>query len=95
MMQLQPLGDKVVLKQEEVKDTTESGLYIPESSVDKPNIGIILETGLGRFENGNLIPMQTKVGDKVLFGKYTGTEIEIEKEKYIIVSEPDILAIIK
>lgn len=94
-MTLYPLADKVIIQQEEAPDRTESGLYIPSSAKEKPNIGTVISRGSGRYENGNLVPMQTQVGNKVIYSKFSGTEIEIEDKKYIILRENDILAIIK
>ncbi len=93
-MKLRPLYDKIVLERIE-QEKTDSGLYIPETSQEKPNIGIIIEAGYGKFENGQYTPLAVKKGDKVLFAKFSGTEVEFGDKKYIIIRENDILSILE
>lgn len=93
--QLQPLGDKVVVKPLERQDVTKSGIYIPETAKEKPQEGEVLAVGHGKYQDGKLIPLDVKVGDKVLFSKYGGDEIKIDGEELKIISESDILAVIK
>ena len=89
-----PLADRVVIKASEEAETMRGGLYIPDTAKEKPQQGEIIAVGPGRYEDGKLIPMGVKVGDKVLFGKYSGTEVTIEGENYLILRESDVLAVI-
>jgi chaperonin GroES len=91
-----PHGDRVVIKADSPETVRKSGLYIPETAQEKPQTGTIIGTGEGRIAQttGDLIPMQTKTGDKVLFGKNAGTEINIDGEDYLIMREQDIYAIL-
>jgi len=94
-LNLKPLGSRVVVQPIEQEDVTPSGLVLPETAKEKPQKGKILSIGPGdRDEDGKRIPMDVKVGDEVLFAKYSGTEIKIESEKYLIIKESDILAIV-
>ena len=92
---LKPLGDRVVIKPSPKEEVTKSGLVIPDTAKEKPQEGTILAVGPGRTdEDGDRIPMDVKVGDKVLYAKYAGTEVKLEGEEYIILKETDILAIV-
>ncbi len=92
---LRPLGDRVLIEPIEQEEVTASGLYIPETAKEKPQQGNVLAVGEGRRdEDGERIEMDVKVGDKVLFAKYAGTEIKIDGKKLLIMKESDILAII-
>lgn len=99
-MSFKPLQNYVLLKTIEKPDTTPSGILLPENSRERPNQAIVLEVGAGQIDvNGNLIPMSVKVGDTVLFSKYSGTEIELNrkkgaKEKFLIMRETDLFGII-
>jgi chaperonin GroES len=94
-LKLKPLGSRVVIQPIEQEDITPSGLILPETAKEKPQKGKILSIGPGdRDEEGKRIPMDVKVGDVVLFAKYSGTEIKIESDKYLILKESDILAIL-
>jgi len=94
-LKLRPLGSRVVVQPIEQEDITPSGLILPETAKEKPQKGKILSTGPGdRDEEGKRIPMDVKAGDVVLFARYSGTEIKIESEKYLILKESDILAIL-
>ncbi|MFH1390359.1 MAG: co-chaperone GroES [Candidatus Margulisiibacteriota bacterium] len=90
---LTPIGDKIVVKQapEEVK--TKSGIVLPDTAKEKPSEGTVVAVGSGRYENGQKVAPEVKVGDKVIYSKYGGTEVKINEEGYIILSERDILAI--
>ncbi|MBU0630841.1 MAG: co-chaperone GroES [Candidatus Margulisbacteria bacterium] len=90
---LTPIGDKIVVKQapEEVK--TKSGIVLPDTAKEKPSEGTVVAVGSGRYENGQKVAPEVKVGDKVIYSKYGGTEVKINEEEYIILSERDILAI--
>jgi chaperonin GroES len=92
---LKPLGDRVVIKPLEQEEVTPSGIVLPETAKEKPQKGEILSVGPGaRDEDGKRIAMDVKVGDKVLFAKYAGTEIKIDSEKLLILRESDILAVL-
>lgn len=94
-MKLIPLFDRVIVKTNNADEKTPSGLYIPDVAKEKPIMGKIIAVGEGKTENGILISPKVKVGDTVLYGKYSGTEINFDKEEYLIMREGDILAIIK
>jgi len=94
-VKIKPLGDRVVIKPEPPEEKTESGLYIPDTAKEKPQRGTVIAVGPGRVENGTKIEMSVKEGDKVLYGKYAGTEITIDGEEYLIMRETDILGIIE
>ncbi|MHB8838563.1 MAG: co-chaperone GroES [Gemmatimonadaceae bacterium] len=89
-----PLADRVVIKAIEEAETMRGGLYIPDTAKEKPQQGEIIAVGPGRYEDGKLIPMGVKVGDKVLYGKYSGTDVTVDGENYLILRESDVLAII-
>jgi chaperonin GroES len=93
--QLEPLEDRVVVKPEEEEETTVSGIVIPDTAKEKPQQGLIVAAGPGRFEEGKRVPMDVKVGDKILYSKYGGTEVKVEGEEYLVLSSRDILAIVK
>ena len=94
-MKLVPLGDKVVIKQLAAEETTASGIVLPGQSKEKPQQAEVIAVGPGGIVDGKEIKMEVKEGDQVIYSKYSGTEVEIEKETYIIVRQSDILAIIK
>lgn len=94
-MKLKPLADRVVVKQSESEETTKSGLVIPDTAKEKPQRGEIIAVGPGKHEDGKLVPMEVKVGDIVIYSKYGGTDVKIEGEEYLILSERDILAIVE
>ena len=89
-----PLADRVVLRSLEGNEQTRGGLFIPDTAKEKPQQGEILATGPGRFEEGKRVPMEVKVGDKVLFGRYSGTEVTIDGEALLILRESDVLAVL-
>jgi chaperonin GroES len=89
-----PLADRVVIKALEETEQMRGGLYIPDTAKEKPQQGEIIAVGPGRYEDGKLVPMGVKVGDKVLYGKYSGTEVTIENEPYLILRESDVLAVV-
>lgn len=94
-IKLTPLEDKIIVKQAEAQTQTASGLYIPDNAKEKPQQGEVLAVGPGRRDDkGKRIPMDVKVGDKVLYSKYGGTEVHYEGEDYLIVGARDILAIL-
>ena len=89
-----PLADRVVVRSLENNEQTRGGLFIPDTAKEKPQEGEILAVGPGRFDDGKRVPMEVKVGDKVLFGKYSGTEVTIDNEQLLILRESDVLAIL-
>ena len=89
---LTPLHDRVIVKRIEEKETVKGGIIIPDSAKEKPQEGEVIAVGAGRREKGELIPLDVKPGDRVLFGKYGGTEIKIEGEEFLILREEEILA---
>ena len=95
-LNLKPLGGRVVVEPIEQEEVTASGIVIPETAKEKPQKGIVLSIGPGeRDEEGKRIPMDVKVGDTILFAKYSGTEIKVENKKLLILSERDLLAIVE
>ncbi|HAW60606.1 MAG TPA: co-chaperone GroES [Actinobacteria bacterium] len=94
-MKLKPLGDRVVVKPGESEEVLKSGIVLPDTAKEKPQEGTVVAVGSGRYEEGKKIPLEVKAGDKVIYSKYGGTEVKIEGEEYLILSERDILAIIK
>ena len=91
-LNVQPLEDRVVIMPDDEGETMRGGLYIPDTAKEKPTQGEIVAVGPGRFEKGERIPMDLKVGDKVLYGKYSGTNITVDGEDVVIVKATDILA---
>ncbi len=89
-----PLADRVVVRSLEDSEQTRGGLFIPDTAKEKPQQGEILAVGPGRFDEGNRVPMDVKVGDRVLFGKYSGTEVVIDGESLLILRENDVLAVL-
>ncbi|MDI6800265.1 MAG: co-chaperone GroES [Actinomycetota bacterium] len=94
-MNLKPLGDRVVVKPGKSEEMTKSGIVIPDTAKEKPHEGEIVAVGSGKMEDGKLTPLEVKVGDKVLYSKYGGTEVKLDGEDYLIMRESDILAIVK
>ena len=89
-----PLADRVVVRSLEEAEQTRGGLFIPDSAKEKPQQGEIVAVGPGRFDDGTRVPMDVKVGDKVLYGKYSGTEVLIDGEPLLILRESDVLAVL-
>ena len=94
-MKIAPLGDRVVLKQLEAEETTVSGIVIPGKEKELPQQAEVIEVGPGGMVNGEEVKMEVKKGDRVIYSKYAGTEVEIDDEKLIIVRQSDILAVLK
>ena len=94
-MKLTPLGDRVVLKQLEAETKTKSGIVLTTATQEKPQEAEVIAVGPGGVVDGKEVVMQVKVGDKVIYSKYAGTDVELEGEKYIIVKQNDILAIVE
>ncbi|MCX7930031.1 MAG: co-chaperone GroES [Chlorobi bacterium] len=94
-MNLTPLYDRVIVRPSEPEEVTKGGIIIPDTAKEKPMQGEIIAVGNGKItEDGKVLPLSVKVGDKVLYGKYAGTEIKIDGEDYLIMRESDIFAII-
>ena len=94
-MKLSPLGDRVVLKQLEAEETTKSGIVLPGGSKEKPQQAEVIAVGPGGVIDGKEITMQVKVGQKVIYSKYAGTEVKLDDEEFIIVKQSDVLAIVE
>jgi chaperonin GroES len=95
-MRLTPLHDRVIVKRIEEEEKTAGGIIIPDTAKEKPQQGKIIAVGQGSMlENGQIIPMTVKEGDRILFGKYSGTEVQIDGEEHLIMREDDILAIVQ
>lgn len=94
-MKLVPLGDKVVLKQLEAEETTKSGIVLPGQAKEKPQQAEVIAVGPGAEVDGKLVEMQVKPGDKVVYSKYSGSEVKLDDVEYTIVKQADILAIIE
>jgi chaperonin GroES len=92
---IKPLQDRVIVKRTDESEQMRGGLYIPDTAKEKPQEGEVIAVGPGKVENGNKIELTVKVGDKVLFGKYSGTEVKLDGEEYLIMREDDILGIIE
>ena len=92
---LKPLADRVIIMPSEPEETTKGGIILPDSAKEKPIEGTIVAVGPGRTsDDGKLIKLEVKVGDKILYGKYSGTEVKVEGKDYLIMRESDIFAII-
>jgi len=95
-MSLQPLEDRIIVKPGEAEETTVSGLVIPDTAKEKPQQGEVVAVGPGKMtDDGKRIAPEVKTGDRVLYGKYSGTEVTVSDEPYLILRESDVLAIIK
>ncbi|MCP3850100.1 MAG: co-chaperone GroES [Gammaproteobacteria bacterium] len=95
-MNIRPLGDRVVVRRLEEETKTAGGIYIPDSATEKPSEGEIVAVGNGRAaNNGDLIAMEVKNGDKIIFGKYSGSEVKVGNETLLIMREEDILAVVE
>jgi chaperonin GroES len=94
-MKIKPLGDRVVVKPSPAEDKTKGGIILPDTAKEKPVVGEIVAVGPGRkSDDGKLIPLDLKVGDKVLYGKYSGTETTIDGKEFLIMRESDIFAVV-
>jgi len=95
-MKIRPLQDRVIVKRLEEEEKTKGGIIIPDTAKEKPQEGKVIAVGKGKVtEDGKVIPLDVKVGDRILFGKYSGTEIKVEGEEHLIMREEDILGIIE
>jgi chaperonin GroES len=94
-MALKPLGDRIVVKTMEAKDRTKSGLVLPDTAKEKPQEGKVIAIGSGRLlDDGSIKTLEIKNGDRVLYGKYSGTEISLQGDEYLILREEDVLAVV-
>lgn len=93
-VKVSPLADRVVIKPMEETEQMRGGLYIPDTAKEKPQQGEIVAVGPGRYEKDKRVPMEVKVGDKVLYGKYSGTEVTVDGEPVLILRESDVLAVV-
>src|SRR5206468_8026671 len=94
-MKVRPLHDRVLIKRVEEQETVRGGIIIPDSAKEKPQEGEVVAVGTGkRLENGTVIPLEVKEGDRILFGKYSGTEIKVDEQDYLILREDEILGIL-
>lgn len=94
-MNIKPLGERVVIKVLESEEKTKSGIVLPDTAKEKPQMGKVLAVGPGKIlENGQKVPLEVKEGDTVLFAKYAGTEVKLDGEEYMVLKESDILAVV-
>jgi len=94
MASIKPLGDRVLIQADVAEEITSSGLYIPDTAKEKPQQGTVIAVGPGKVENGTKVEMTVNEGDKVLYGKYAGTEVTIDGNEYLIMRESDIVGIL-
>jgi chaperonin GroES len=95
-MKIRPLNDRVIVQRIAEEEVTKGGIIIPDTAKEKPQEGKVVAVGNGKvLENGTKLPMDVKVGDKILFGKYAGTEIKIEGEEFLMMREDDILGVVE
>lgn len=94
-MNIKPLGDRIVIKVLENEERTKGGIVLPDTAKEKPQKGEVLAVGTGEIVDGKKIPLEVKVGDKVIYSKYAGTEIKLEDGEYLILRQSDVLAILQ
>ena len=94
-MNIKPLGDRVVIKMLENEESTKSGIVLPSSAKEKPQMAEVLAVGPGGMVDGKEVTMEVKVGEKIIYSKYAGTEVKLDGNEYIIVRQSDILAVVK
>lgn len=95
IMNIKPLGDRVIIKVMESEETTKSGIVLPGNAKEKPMQGEILAVGSGEMVDGKKLPLEVKVGDKVIYSKYAGTEVKMDGAEYLVIRQSDILAIVE
>jgi len=94
-MKIKPLADRIVIKPSEAEEKTKGGIILPDTAKEKPVVGEVVAAGPGRrSDDGKIVPMEVKVGDKVLYGKYSGTEVTLDGQEYLIMRESDLFAIV-
>lgn len=94
-MNIRPLGDRVIIKVMENEETTKSGIVLPGTAKEKPMQGEILAVGSGEMVDGKKVPLELKVGDKVIYSKYAGTEVKVDGNEYLILRQNDVLAVVE
>jgi chaperonin GroES len=94
LARVSPLADRIVVKATEEIEAKRGGLYIPDTAKEKPQQGAVIAVGPGRFDEGKRVPMEVRVGDRVLYGKFSGAEITIDNEQLLVLRESDVLAVI-
>ncbi|KXG77732.1 10 kDa chaperonin [Fervidicola ferrireducens] len=94
-MNIKPLGDRVVIKVLDKEEKTKGGIVLPDTAKEKPQKGEVIAVGTGEIIDGKKVPLEVKVGDKVIFSKYAGTEVKLDDEEYLILRQSDILAILE
>jgi chaperonin GroES len=95
-MKIRPLGDRLLVKRIEEEDKSKGGIIIPDSAKEKPQEGKVMAVGKGKMlEDGKMVPLEVKAGDRILFGKYAGTDVKIEGEEHLIMREDDVLGIME
>ena len=94
-MKVRPLADRILVKREEPSETVKGGIIIPDSAKEKPQEAKVVAVGPGRTEDGKRVPLELKVGDRVLIGKYSGTEVKIDGDEHLILREDDVLAVLE
>jgi chaperonin GroES len=93
-MKVKPLGDRILVKRVEEEVVRKSGIIVPDTAKEKPQQGEVISVGKGRMEDGKRIPLEVEKGQRILFGKYSGTEITLDGEEYLIMREEDVLGIV-
>ena len=94
-VKLRPIGDRVIVQRLGSADKTKSGLYLPDTAKEKPQEGKVVAIGSGKtLKNGKVVPLAVKAGDRIIFGKYSGSEIKVDEKEYVFLNEDDILAIV-
>ncbi len=94
-MNIKPLGDRIVIKVLEKEEKTKGGIVLPDTAKEKPQKGEVLAVGSGEIIEGKKVPLEVKVGDKIIFSKYAGTEVKLDDEEYLILRQSDVLAILE
>ncbi len=95
-MKVHPLADRILVRRIEETETKKGGIIIPDTAKEKPQEGQVIAVGKGKTaDDGKLVPMEVKAGDKILYGKYSGAEVMIDEKEYLIIKEEDVLAIVK
>ena len=95
-LKLRPIGDRVIVQRIGSVEKTKTGLYLPDTAQEKPQEGKVIAVGSGRtLKNGKVLPLVVKAGDRIIFGKYSGSEIKVDDKEYVFLNEDDILAIVK
>ncbi|ADL07060.1 co-chaperone GroES [Thermosediminibacter oceani] len=94
-MNIRPLGDRIVIKVLEKEEKTKGGIVLPDTAKEKPQKGEVIAVGTGEIIDGKRVPLEVKVGDKIIFSKYAGTEVKFDDEEYLILRQSDVLAIIE